>query len=301
MLEKNAKADSLLPALNGDIALAELISSRPNLWVIENLIRDSKIRTKLRINVVYVDGIREEAYCDFSKTTDAQDWELTIGIDFVSASSNTAGTHIRQCFELARDEIGYAVEDSSGKTIVVPPKKVLQDIEKSKIPETISIDLQTKLLKAHKSVELTGECPSDIEAYAILLEVWKQVQSVEMDIPAISDVLQGEALSSCAFSREWNKKYSERATFYCNASDICEYNQSEDGKKLWRWNAYDNRLEYEGKKILFFSYGKKSIHEGGTVLDLRITPLSTRLFLESYLNLKNEPVSLGLIIIGEER
>jgi len=299
MAEKNSRADSLLPALNGDMALAELLSKNPNLWSVENLRKEKKISTNLKVNIIYVDGIREEAFCDFSKTADAKNWELTIGVDFVSGSSNVAGAHVQQCIDQARDEIGYAIQDSSGNTLVVPPKAVLQDIEKSKIPDAIPIDLQMQLLKAHQSVELTGECPSDIEAYLILLNVWEQVGSIEMDLPAISDVLSGESIKSCAFNREWNKKYSETATFRCNSNDICEYNQSQDGKTLWSWNAYDNRLEYERKKILFFSYGKKSIHNGGTMLDLRITPLSTRLFLESYLNIKGEPVSLGLIIIGE--
>jgi hypothetical protein len=300
MLEKNSRADSLLPALNGDMALEELLSRTPNLWSVENLREEKNLSTKLNVNIFYVDGTREEAYCDFSKTVDAKNWELTIGIDFVSGSSNIAGAHVQQCIDQARDEIGYAVQDSSGKTLVIPPKAVLQDIEKSKIPDAIPIDLQMQLLKAHQSVELTGECPSNIEAYLILLNVWERVQGIEMDLPVINEVLSRETLKSCAFSREWNKKYSETAKFSCNSKDICEYNQSEDGKTLWSWNAYDNRLEYERKKFLGFSYGKKSIREGGTMMDLRITPLSTRLFLESYLNLKGEPVSLGLIIIGED-
>ena len=300
MLEKNARADSLLPALNGDMALAELLAKNPNLWSVENLREERNLSTKLHVNIIYVDGIREEAYCDFSKTMDAANWELTIGVDFVSGSSNVAGAHVQQCIDMARDEIGYAIQDSTGKTLVIPPKAILQDIEKSKIPDAIPIDLQMQLLKAHQSVEQTGECPSDIEAYIILLSVWERVNGMEMDLPLINGVLSGETLRSCAFNREWNKKYTEIATFKCNSRDICEYNQSEDGKTYWSWNSYDNRLEYERKKFLSFSYGKKSIHNGGTMLDLRITPLSTRLFLESYLNIKGEPVSLGLIIIGEK-
>jgi len=300
MLEKNARADSLLPALNGDMALADLLTANPALWSIENLRNEKNLNTKLRVNIIYIDGTREEAYCDFSKTASAENWELAVGIDFVSGSSNTAGIHVQQCIEQVRDSIGYAIQDSIGKVLVVPPKKILEEIEKSKIPEVIPIDLQIKLLKAHKSVEESGQCPGDIEAYLILMDVWKQVQNIEMDLPAISDVLYRETVQSCAFNREWNKRYSETATFRCNSSDICEYNQSEDGKTYWSWNAYNNRLEFERKKILFIQYGKKSIHEGGTMLDLRITPLSSRLFLESYLNLKGEPVSLGLIILGEE-
>ncbi|MDR2580391.1 MAG: hypothetical protein LBC85_05295 [Fibromonadaceae bacterium] len=299
MAEKNSRADSLLPALNGDMALAELLTANPSLWSIENLRNENNLSTSLHVSIVYVDGIREEAFCDFSKTIDAQNWILTIGVDFVSASSTLAGIHVQQCINHVKDEIGYATQDSTGKVLVVPPKKVLQEIEKSEIPNIISLDLQMKLLKAHKSVEEDGECPSDIEAYLILLDVWNQVKNIDMDLPLISEALHRETVQSCAFNREWNKRYSETATFRCNSSDICTYNQSIDGKTLWNWVAYYNRLEYQRKKILGFSYGKKSIHEGGTMLDLRITPLSSRLFLESYLNLKGEPISLGLIILGD--
>ena len=298
MREKNSRADSLLPALNGDMALKDLISANPYLWSIENLRKEKNLTTKLHINIIYVDGTREEAYCDFSKNTNAENWMLTIGIDFVSGSSNTAGVHIQQCIEFVKDSIGYAMQDSTGKKLVIPPKRILQEIEKVQIPAVIPLDLQVKLLNAHKSVEESGNCPSDIEAYLILLDVWKQVKNIEMDLFTISEALYSETVRSCAFNREWNKKYSETATFHCGSNDICEYNQSEDGKTFWSWNAYDNRLEFQRKKFLFFSYGKKSIHDGGTMLDLRITPLSSRLFLESYLNLKGEPVSLGLIILG---
>ncbi|MCL2282657.1 MAG: hypothetical protein FWC26_05000 [Fibromonadales bacterium] len=299
MAEKNAKADSLLPALNGDMALADLLAANPDLWSIENLRNEKKLSTKLYVNIVYIDGTKEESYCDFSKTGNAQNWELTIGLDFVSGSSNLAGIHTQQCLDQVRDSIGYATQDSAGKTLVVPPKKILEEIIKSKIPDVIPIDLQMKLLKAHRSVEENGQCPSDIEAYLILLDVWEQVKNIEMDLPVITDALDRETVQSCAFNREWNKRYSETATFRCNISDICEYNQSEDGKTSWSWNAYNNRLEFKRKKFLFVSYGKKGIHEGGTMLDLRITPLSSRLFLESYLSIKGEPVSLGLIILGE--
>jgi len=225
---------------------------------------------------------------------------LTIGVDFVSGSSNTAGVHIQQCIEFVKDSIGYAMQDSTGKNQIIPPKRILEEIEKVQIPDVISLDLQMKLLNAHKSVEESGNCPSDIEAYLILLEVWKQVREIEMDLFTISEALYRETVRSCAFNREWNKKYSETATFRCGSNDICEYSQSEDGKTSWSWNAYNNRLEFQRKKILVFPYGKKSIHDGGTMLDLRIIPLSSRLFLESYLNLKGEPVSLGLIILGKD-
>lgn len=300
MKEKNSRADSLLPALNGDMVLATLLAANPNLWSLENLRYEEELGTKLFVNIVYIDGTREEAYCDFSKTASAANWELVIGLDFVSGSSNLAGVHVQQCIEQVRDEIGYVIRDSEGKALVIPPKKILEEITESEIPDIISIDLQMKLLIAHRSVEESGQCPGDIEAYMILLDVWEQVKDIEMDLFTISDALYRETVQTCAFNREWNRRYGEVATFRCFSSDICEYNQSEDGKTFWGWNVEDNRLEFAQKKFLFIPYGKKSIHKGGTMLDLRITPLSSRLFLESYLDLKGEPVSLGLIIRGEK-
>jgi len=109
MLEKNSHSDFLLPSLNGDRALADLFSANPNLWSIEN--------TKLNVNIIYIDGTREEAFCNFSETADAKNWELNIGLDFVSGSSNLAGVHIQQCINQVKDSIGCAILGSAGKTI----------------------------------------------------------------------------------------------------------------------------------------------------------------------------------------
>lgn len=244
MLEKNSRADSLLPALNGDMALADLLAANPNLWSIENLRNEKNLTTKLNVNIIYIDGIREEAYCDFSKTTSAENWELTIGIDFVSGSSNTAAAHVYLCMEMVRDSIGYATQDSSGKTLVIPPKKILEEIAKSQIPDAIPIDLQMELLKAHKSVEEDGQCPSDIKAYLILFDVWKQVRHIEMDLPVISEALYRETVRSCAFSREWNKNTAKQPpsiaiqTIYANITKAKTAKRSGFGTPLKIvWNS----------------------------------------------------------------
>ena len=52
---------------------------------------------------------------------------------------------------------------------------------------------------------------------------------------------------------------------------------------------------------MFFNRNPKSIHKGGTMLDLRLIRLSTTLYLEAYINLKGEPVTLGLVIVPGEK
>jgi hypothetical protein len=44
-----------------------------------------------------------------------------------------------------------------------------------------------------------------------------------------------------------------------------------------------------------------SIHKGGTMMDLRLIRLSTSLYLEAYINLKGEPVTLGLIVVPGDK
>jgi hypothetical protein len=299
MLEKNARNDSLLPALDGDKALAELMRWQPDLWSLEQNYGKS-LATKLSVDFVYIDGTREDPFCDYSKdSSDASHWQVSVGVDFVSGASNTVGIHVRQCLDFVQREIGFAVADSLGRVKRVPPAQTLKAIRESGIPDAIDIDLQERLLKSHQSVERTGECPADIEAYLILLDVWQQVKGIEVDPLVLDGQLNrtDEDIQSCAFSREWNRKYHERARFSCQADYICAYDQSEDGLTRYLFNTEKNRFEYVQGKILFIPWGPKSIHAGGTMLDLRITQLSHRLFLEAYLDLDGEPRSLGLIIV----
>lgn len=307
--EKNAKADSLLPALDGDKAMAELLRQKPGLWSIEKLDRKGKVLTRLHVDLAYIDGMREEPWCQLDKKTgsSATEWYLSLGVDFVSAGSGNVGVHVQQCLDMVRNELGYTVADSaSGKTFTIPPKKVVDEIERNRIPATIDPDLQMRLLNAHQGVEATGQCPANIEAYAILLDVWKQVKDQPMDLLQLTDHLDRERIGngeiqSCAFSREWNKRYQENASFSCDYDALrCYYRQSEDGLTEWSFDENQNLLVYQGRKILFFRWGPQSIHDGGNMLDLRIVPLSTRLFLESYVGLDGQPVALGLIIAPQE-
>jgi len=176
MREKNSKADSLLPALDGDKAFSELTSATPDLWSIKELQKGKSLNTKLNVNVIYIDGIKEEAFCDFSKTINAENWDVAIGVDFVSGSSNTAGVHVKQCMDWVQDSIGYAVTDSSGKTVIVPPRKILQGFKKNNAPDTFPLDLYMKLIKTNRSI-VDGECLDDMETYAIIVDVLKQIEN----------------------------------------------------------------------------------------------------------------------------
>ncbi len=305
--EKNAKKDSLLPALDGDKAFAELLRTHPGFWSLERMDKEGEVLTRLKAQVIYIDGIREDPFCILDKniSSNAGEWNLKIGVDFVSGGSNTVGIHVQQCLNMVRDELGYMVKKDD-KVIVIPPRKVLEKIKESEIPQVLDMDLQQKLLKAHDDVELSGKCPKDIESYIILMDVWNQVKDQKMDLVTINDQLNrkqngGHSIKSCAFSREWNKRYQEDASFECDIdNDVCTYQESEDGKSFWHMNYDLNRFEYEGKKILFFNRGPQSIHKGGTMMDLRIVRLSTTLYLEGFMNEQGDPVSLGLIILPKD-
>ena len=133
--EKNARNDSLLPALDGDKALAEVLRRNPNLWSLETLDKQGgEVLTKLKANIIYIDGIREEPFCELDKssTSNASEWFLKIGVDFVSAGSNTVDIHVQQCFNMVRDELGYQVKQGD-KIITVPPKKVMEKIKEKGI------------------------------------------------------------------------------------------------------------------------------------------------------------------------
>lgn len=307
--EKNARNDSLLPALDGDKAFAEVLRLNPNFWSLGGLMdKEASLVTKLNARVVYIDGIREEPFCTLDKNSgsSAGEWNVSIGVDFVSGGSNTVHIHVQQCLDYVRDQLGYAVKKGD-KVVVIPPKKVLDKIKESEIPDAIDIDLQQTLLKAHEDVNLSGKCPKDIEAYIILRNVYEQVKNLKMDYVVINDQLNknrngGSRVQSCSFSREWNKKYQESASFECDIDhDECLYRQENDGDTKWSINYEKDRFEFINEKFLFFNLNPKSIHKGGTMLDLRLLRLSSTLYLEAYLNTKGEPVTLGLVITPGEK
>ena len=307
--EKNARNDSLLPAFDGDKAFAEVLRLNPKFWSMGSALnKEESLVTKLHVNMVFVDGTREDQFCELDKSvkSSADEWNVRIGADFVSGGSNTVHVHVQQCLDYVRDQLGYAVKKGD-KIVYVPPKETLDKIKKSEIPDAIDIDLQQTLLKAHEDVNLTGKCPKDIEAYIILMNVYNQVKDLKMDYVVINDQLNkqrngGSRVQSCAFSREWNKRYQESASFECDIdNDRCTYRQETDGVTEWSINYKEDRFEYINKKFLFFNRNPMSIHKGGTMMDLRLIRLSTTLYLEAYINLKGEPVTLGLVIVPGDK
>ncbi|MCQ2106193.1 MAG: hypothetical protein MJZ26_10420 [Fibrobacter sp.] len=306
--EKNARNDSLLPALDGDKAFAEVLRLNPNFWSLGGALdKEASLVTKLNAKVVFIDGIREDPFCELDKKgSTAGEWSVRIGVDFVSGGSNTVHIHVQQCLDYVKDELGYAVKKGD-KVVVIPPKKVLDKIAQSEIPDAIDIDLQQTLLKAHEDVNLTGKCPKDIDAYIILMNVYNQVKDLKMDYVVINDQLNkqrngGGRIQSCSFSREWNKRYQESASFECDIdNDECVYRQENDGDSKWTINYEKDRFEYKNKKFLFINLNPKSIHKGGKMLDLRLIRLSTSLYLEAYLNSKGDPVTLGLVIVPGDK
>jgi len=303
LAKKQSVHDSLLPALDGDKTFNELIQGNPKLWSIERLDKLGEMVTRLKVLVVYIDGVHEEQFCelDKGKENSSDEWNLRIGVDFTSGGSNTVPVHVQQCLEYVRNELGYKVKKGD-RIVEVPAKKIMDEIKQSKIPDALDPELQAKVLKAHREVKVKGECPNDIEAYAILLDVWDQVKASHMDLSQINDHLnpdrnQGRSVHSCAFSREWNQKYAEDAELYCDEATLwCKYVQAQDGTTRWQLDVGSDAFVFQPFLGLF---GGKSVHDGGKMLDLRILPLSSSMFLEAYLDEKGFPLSLGLITVPE--
>jgi hypothetical protein len=302
--KKNAVYDSLLPALDGDKAFQDLVRGTPKLWSLDRLDKLGDVVTRLKVEVIYLDGVREEQFCEINKSeTHGSDlWSVRMGVDFTSGESNTVPVHVQQCLDFVRNELGYKVK-KGGRVVEVPAKKILDEIKKSNIPAALDPDLQAKVLSAHRQVNITGQCPTDIEAYAILLDVWDQVKGLPTNIAAMNDRLNPEfngdrKVHSCAFSREWNQKYSEESSLLCDEAKMwCKYSQSEDGTTRWQLDPASDAFVFQPFLGLF---GGKSIHKGGGMLDLRILALSNAMFLEAYLDEKGFPISLGLITVPEK-
>ena len=95
--QKNAESDTLLPAVMADKALADAIRQDPRFWSIGRIKgRKETIVTQLNIKIIFIDGVREEAFCELDKDADshAGEWNVRIGVDFVSAAPIT---RMRMC------------------------------------------------------------------------------------------------------------------------------------------------------------------------------------------------------------
>lgn len=287
--------------------MKELYRLHPDLWRMDRVDRLGELVTTISAELILIDGIREETFCEIveeGEQSTADHWNVRIGVDFVSGGSNTVNIHIQQCIQYVRNQLGYKVKKGE-KIVTIPSQKVRDEIAQSQIPAVLDPDLQSQLLAAHKEVNIDGKCPTDIQAYAILLDVWQQVKALPMDLPLLNENLNanlngGRLVQSCAFSREWNERYSEDASLECNVDEgFCRYEQTDDGTTRWQFNAETGLFEFHPLSFLGLHFGGRSIHEKGTMLDLKLIRLSKSLWLEAYLDLDGKPVSLGLVTVPE--
>lgn len=140
--EKNAQNDSLLPSLNADMAFADAIRADSNFWSIGSVFgKKESIATKLNVKVIFIDGVREEAFCriDEKAKSHAGEWNVLIGVDVISGGSNTAHAHVQQCLDNVRDEFGYAIKNGD-KVIFVPPSPFLAKPDEGDPVDTAKTD-----------------------------------------------------------------------------------------------------------------------------------------------------------------
>ena len=103
---------------------------------------------------------------------------------------------------------------------------------------------------------------------------------------------------SCAFSSERNQLYNEKLKIRCNINKhTCKSSRSGSGDREWIYNHDSRWFEYQGNRFLGIGFGAQSVRFGGEVLHMRLIPLSSNIYLESYLNHQGEPKSLGLVVL----
>ena len=262
---KNSRNDSLLPKFDGEEALRELMLKVPDLWSIGGL-AEHKLVTRLKVQIVFVDGTKE-AFCEVgSNQTEKQylptEWTLRMGVDFISGGSNVVEDHVKLCLEQARNQFGLAVLNEAGKVEFLVSKKEETELDLYRVNGKMDDKVRIKVLSTTKIVEKTHQCPTDIQTYRMLMDVYDQVKDTEVDIYQINEELNGgkkwgKQIQSCAFSREWNQRYSEKFELQCELEDNrCEIWQSEDGTKEWELHdAKANLFRYAGP--LYFQGEKK--------------------------------------------
>lgn len=309
LLDKQAR-DTLLPDLDGDAELEALLRRFPGVWAFERVDKGGELMTRLKVDLVYIDGTREEQTCEIIEGPETDDgvarlWNLKINVDFTGGGSVVVKDHIGLCLRQVRDEVGYAVKQGE-KVVFVPPDTIRKEIENVEINDSLDFSFKTEILDVQKEVEVSGECPTDIRTYVRLLEIFDQVKNTRTDLLRIAQELNPEengnqTVYSCAFSRRWNQRYSEVAVLDCDVNaETCMYDQSEDGITNWKFHPPSDQFRFIPRKFLFIPFGGKSIHYGGRMLDLKLVPLSKNLYLEAYLDLNGAPVALGFLTIGKE-
>ncbi len=309
LLEKNAQADSLVPKFDGNLALRRLLLRVPELWTLKSLESKYEIVTQLKLKIQYIDGVKEEPFCNVASNISNEqfiptEWSIDMGLDFVSGGSNVVEDHVRLCLEKAREEFGVAVMNEAGKLEFLVSSVQIKEMNEYRVNAKLDDKIRMKVLQTSKAVAASHQCPTDIHSYRMLMEVYRQTKDTPADLMQINQELSeqgngGNSVFSCAFSRDWNHRYSQNFEINCDVDEgSCDLWQSDEGRGDWQESLVDaGVLNYQGKSILGVVTGPKSIHEGGVVMDLKLIPLSKQVYLEAYLNKKKEPISLGLLII----
>lgn len=303
---KNARNDSLIPVFDGEESLQDLFRKYPDFWRLETLGEEKQIATKLKVELVFVDGTQEEDFCEISSEGDQSNpylWRLRIGLDFISGGSNTVDDHVQLCLQKAREELGVVVINEEGQKELILPQAEQEKAQSYRVNAELNGDQTLELIKISEEVNLTGKCPTDIETYFTLLELYDQVKATPTDPFQLNEELNPQRngsriAESCAFSREWNELYNESFSLRCKINqETCVSSRSEQGQRKWMYDFERHWFQFQGSTFLGISWGDQSVAEGGEVLHMRLIPLSHNVYLESYLNHQGEPKSLGLLVL----
>ena len=317
LAEREANRDPLLPPFDGDAEFKELLRREPGFWALGGVVDGAELVTELDVELVFVDGMREEQTCEILSEADTSEaalskldtvpkpWKLRMGLDFVSGASTTVMVHAQSCLEEASERLALVVRKEDGEIEVLPPKSLGEQIEEYRLNAELNGLSEMRVLKVSREVRRTASCPRDIEDYRLLLDVWREVSKTRTDIFQLEKELNrnrngGRDVMSCAFSREHNRRYSDAWSLKCDVdAETCVVAQSRDGTKTWRYDDETDRFRYKGFRLFGLGFGAQSVRDGGKVLDLKLIPLSVNLYLEAYVDANGEPVALGLLTVQE--
>jgi hypothetical protein len=300
LLRRQLVRDTLLPEFSGDDALRRLLQQHPHIWRFPALIEDS-LGTALDVHMIYVDGVREEPFCRIRNTDHPEawkHWQLDLGVDLISGSSSIAAIHIAQCLQQALDVLGYAVQ-RGGKTERILPERVQTQMREYRVNANLEPSLRLSMLAVHEEVASSGKCPANIQDYALLVDVYDYLQRVQVDMVQLQqDFTKDARVHSCSFSRRWNRRYEELVQIHCDPNLLeCRLRESKSGRTRWRVSPLGREFEYVRKRFFGLAYGNASYRQGGTVMDMKLIPISSQLYLQAWVDAQGVPVTLGYVLV----
>ena len=298
--QRTLQRDSLLPDFSGDDAMRRLLLQHPDIWRFPARMEDS-LGTTLDVQLVYIDGVREDPFCKIRNQLqpDAwKHWQLDIGVDLISGSSSITAIHITQCLHQALEKLGYAVT-RGGQTKRILPEYVQAEMREYRVSANLEPDLRLRMLNVHKEVAESGQCPANIGDYALLVDVYDYLRNEVVDMVQLHQDFTKEArVQSCSFSRRWNRRYEEHVQIHCDPNLLeCRLRESKSGRTRWRVSPLGREFEYVQKRFLGLGYGNTSYCEGGTVMDMKLIPISSQLYLQAWVDAQGVPVTLGFVLV----